>query len=380
MTARHLAVITEGDPSLHHGAEQALLLAGQLAERGHRVSLLCVDQSAGAPPAGVEVHKLACRRMTTARGMLFYQRWVRQALAQLQPEYTISMTTLADGDIVVPSAGTMAGYTKCLRSLRAPLPVRAGAVMRTIAPALTLARSIERRVLIDAHVRAIVADNTMIADELLAMKQVDAARVHTLDPIRPLDTIAEGTAAHLRQQFARGLGLDESSAWVLFPFQSAWIDGIEPLVLAFKSLIDHGGRAALLLAGPWRYTLLSWIAQLGLREHVRFLGTPDDPGPLVAAADLVVQPTAYDPGGRWALRALSQGRPIITTEACGASSWVRAAQGTVLPALPDPADLARGMAQAIEKRTGAATETAPPGPEPPPPLARAQAIEALLAG
>ena len=120
------------------------------------------------------------------------------------------------------------------------------------------------------------------------------------------------------------------------------------------------------MAGPTRYTHLAWLAQLGLRDHVRFVGRTARLAELAAAADLVVQPTERDPAG-WGIRpALQTATPIITTTACDLSGVVRQRGGTVLNSPVAPAQLLlalRERLQSLPESDGEAPETLRPTPD-----------------
>lgn len=372
----HVAIICERLVPRDHAGRQALLLANALAKRGHRVSLLCDRSVRMDIEEGVEV---ACHHggklSRFALGIIRFRYWIARWLAERQPDYTIALTTLIPADVVIPCDGTAAGWIRALRNQRAPLPVRLSAWLHTLLPAMQLRRLWEKRSLLDPGVRSIVADNELILAELKQILPEQDQRIQRIDPA--VQDPALPDARTLRERIARGLGLDTSSAWLVFPYRSAWLDGFEPLMLALQSLLDRGDDVVLLLAGPFKYTHLAWVAQLGLRDHVRFLGPPDEPAELIAAADLVVMPTTHDPGAAWALATLAQGRPLITTPACAGGQCIDEQAGVVLPGPPDPASLASAIKQAIAGREGGLSAAPPPKWTAD---ARAEAIQALLQG
>ena len=76
------------------------------------------------------------------------------------------------------------------------------------------------------------------------------------------------------------------------------------------------GKAGL---GPYQST----IHRLGLDDLVRYHGPTRDVGWHLAAADLMVLPTQYEPFGLVIVEALASGVPVITSRLAGASEAVR---------------------------------------------------------
>ncbi|MFN3167404.1 MAG: glycosyltransferase family 4 protein [Phycisphaeraceae bacterium] len=349
----HLAIVCERLTQHDDAADQARELAEHFADLGHRVTVLAAVGIDHRPREGVEVRLFNRRWWRFAFGLVVFRRWLISNLAAIGPDYTLALTTLLPADAVAPSAGTAAGYAAVLRTIRGPLLVRVRAWMRSLYPAQWLRQWWERQSIAGPRAKALIADNSVIDLELRAIKGVDVTRIHRIGPSLCASRLNDESALHLRRQLARALDLDEDAAWLVFPFRSAWLEGFEPMMLAFKALVERGIDATLLLAGPARYTHLAWIAQLGLRERVRLLGRPDHPEQLLAAADLLVQPTQHDPGGAWPLAALAVGQPTLTTDAGGAAEWIGPGLGTVLAAPVDPALLTEALAKAVESATNA---------------------------
>jgi UDP-glucose:(heptosyl)LPS alpha-1,3-glucosyltransferase len=121
------------------------------------------------------------------------------------------------------------------------------------------------------------------------------------------------------------------------------------LLMAIEALarLRHG---TLLVAGKDRPGRFQGRAhRLGLNQRVRFLGQRDDVGRLLAAADLLILPTIYDPCANSCLEALALGVPVVTTTANGAAELVE--DGVSGFVVDDPRDTT-GLAQACEGALG----------------------------
>ena len=99
-----------------------------------------------------------------------------------------------------------------------------------------------------------------------------------------------------------------------------WKKGFD---LLLQSLADIP-QAWLWLAGegPLRAELEAKAAQLGIADRVRFLGWRTDRAALLAASDLCVFPSRYEPFGTVMVEAWACGVPLIATAAAGPKAYV----------------------------------------------------------
>jgi UDP-glucose:(heptosyl)LPS alpha-1,3-glucosyltransferase len=104
--------------------------------------------------------------------------------------------------------------------------------------------------------------------------------------------------------------------------------------------------------------------RLGIADRVHFAGPVGDPERWMAAADLFVLPTIYDPFSNACLEAMASGLPVITTAANGVAEILgEARSGAVLPDPGDVAGLVDRIAEFLrparrEERAAAARATA----------------------
>ncbi len=114
------------------------------------------------------------------------------------------------------------------------------------------------------------------------------------------------------------------------------LKGMDRLLGAFVVLARQTPGARLLIAGgepdaSWR----DMTAQLGLEQHVRFLGQVQDMTELYHASDILVHPTRWDACALVTLEAMACGLAVITTATNGASAAIEDGRSGIILKQPD---------------------------------------------
>jgi len=161
--------------------------------------------------------------------------------------------------------------------------------------------------------------------------------------------------AHLIPNFAR---IDASDA---VPRASLDTPEDAPLLVALGRLHPAKGLDVLLRAltletrpylwlageGPLRGDLEALARDLGVAQRVRFLGWREDRGALLAAADLCVFPSRFEPFGTVILDAWASRRPLVAAASAGPRWLVRDGEDGLLVPVDDPAALAAAIARVL---------------------------------
>jgi glycosyltransferase involved in cell wall biosynthesis len=111
---------------------------------------------------------------------------------------------------------------------------------------------------------------------------------------------------------------------------------------------------------PYERELRGLAAALGIAETTHFLGFQPDPGPIYAAADVIVHSSVLpEPFGRTVIEGMIAGRPVIAARAGALPEIVLHGQTGFLTPPNDPAALATALLQlfrddALRARLGAA--------------------------
>ena len=102
--------------------------------------------------------------------------------------------------------------------------------------------------------------------------------------------------------------------------------GCDILIDAFKTLNHDTPGTSLIIVGegPLKQSLMNKVHQLGLQNHIHFMGFVDQQT-LVAAyksADVLVIPSLYEPFGIVALEGMASGAPVVSSDVGGLSEVV----------------------------------------------------------
>ena len=128
------------------------------------------------------------------------------------------------------------------------------------------------------------------------------------------------------------------------------IKGLIPLAALGQCRDVH-----LLLAGtgPEQDRLIQLAEQLGVGNHVSFLGWQDSPQAVIRAADIFICPSRHEPFGNVIAEAFACHRPVIATASQGAVEYINTSQtqtGMIVP-VDDSTALAGAIGELAQKPT-----------------------------
>lgn len=150
-----------------------------------------------------------------------------------------------------------------------------------------------------------------------------------------IDTRRFKTSAEQRITSRRRLECDANAFVVLVVAALFAVKGHDELLRAMPSLIHRRPDTLLLLAGegPMEPTLRSLARELGIEQHVRFLGFRSDVPDLLAAADAFVLPSHSEGLPICIIEAMAADVPVIATAVGGVPEIIRDEENGLL--VPD---------------------------------------------
>lgn len=200
--------------------------------------------------------------------------------------------------------------------------------------------------------RRIIANSRMVADEIIDRFQVEPRRLHLIPNGYDLPSSWQAKREPWRTRIRGELGLADEDILVLFTGTGWERKGLATLVEALGK--GANPRLHLVVAGRGRAGLLDGLP----RCHQPPL--PVEIPACLAAADLFVLPTWYDPFSNACLEAAAHGLPVLTTYANGFAEHIRpGVTGDVFQAGDSAALAALLAAWADPERIGAARAAAP---------------------
>lgn len=187
----------------------------------------------------------------------------------------------------------------------------------------------------------IVALSQYVVDQFRTHYDTDPTRIVLIaNGVKTGDAVdAEDRQRIRRDMLARfGCRPSESVLLLLFAAHNFRLKGLGPLLHAMARIKQTQACCLSIVGkGPSAEAYEESAKRLDIGERVHFMGSVDKLQGFLAAADVAILPTFYDPASRFVLEALALAKPVITTQYNGATDlFVHERHGFILP---DPADV-----------------------------------------
>ena len=200
-----------------------------------------------------------------------------------------------------------------------------------------------------------IATDACTADDLPNLLGVDQRRVvvipSAIDVAESLGAVDAAVGRELRARF----GLDECDPVLLTVSRLERNKGYHHLLAALHRLRDElppRWRLLLVGVGGEKAKLEAQTTQLGLDQHVTFIGRLDDAElhSLYEQVDVFVHPTLYEGSSLVTLEAMIHGLPVVATAAGGIPDKVFSGHNGLLVPPDDPNALANALRLALQLR------------------------------
>jgi UDP-glucose:(heptosyl)LPS alpha-1,3-glucosyltransferase len=220
------------------------------------------------------------------------------------------------------------------------------------------ALSLEREMFASKRLKAVIANSSMVADEIVGHFGFPRDRIHLVPNGIDLERFSLQARERYRAEIRKRLGTDATRPVALFIGSGYRRKGLDSAIDAIAaSRID----AELWIAGsdsrPQVYVARAERAGIP-RERIRLIGPVADPLPYYGAADVLVLPSIYDPFPSTVLEALACGLPCVTSTACGAREIVAELDASLVRDAQDAAGLAEALRRAFDLAAKPATAVA----------------------
>lgn len=299
------------------GAEAYLLrLAAELAHRGHELVLF---SDVAWPDSALAAHHLVLTRVIIeARTPRLFADGLESVRAQHALDLLYSLERVWSCDLYRAGDGVHAAWLE----KRARFEPAWQGWLRGLNPKHRQILDLERA-LFTGGARRIITNSALIQHEITDYYATPAERMTVVHNGLPHQSVATGARAEVRAE----QGLAEGDYVAIFVGSGWERKGLRFAVEAVRQMPG----VTLLVAGKGN------PRGLDTEKRIRFLGPRSDVPRLLAAADVFVLPTIYEPFSNACLEAFAAGLPVITTAANGFVEIMAA--GTDGEVVGDPSDI-----------------------------------------
>ena len=328
------------------GAERYLArLAGELAKRGHDVTVLCLSARDGdAPhPEGLHVERIAAPRFPRwLRELRFAQRCAH-AHRRSGRDVLFAVRHALEADVYQPHGGSLRasreGQGRALSSGRRRLRDAAA----RLRPSLGVLLWLDREVFNCSPRLVTISLSQKVEDDFRRLYPDVEFRFQRIP--NPVDTDAfhDRDRAVCSEALRVAFAVPAGKPVAVFAAHHFGAKGLRQGLQALREAPDW----YLVVAGRDRIARFARVASSwGVSDRTRFAGDVSDLRPLYAGADAFLLPTFYDACSLSALEAMACGTPAITTRANGAADLIE--DGVSGKIIDDPEDT-RALAAALEQ-------------------------------
>ena len=347
-----LAVLIESYHPHGGGAERSTSqIARELARRGHEVTILAGHSPSVNADAGITIERYTARGSKSWLWVAGFYRWARQRLLVGQFDSSLSVTTIIPAALVQPRSGTVREtQLRNIAMRQQPLKRLSKKLLLGLSIKQQLLLALERRTMSDTIVQWLVPGSRYVAQQLQQHHDIEPSRVRLITNAAEMPRISDQQRQKWREEIRTGFNIPNESTVFLFAAYNPRLKGIKPLLQATRRLADQGTDFTLLLAGKIEYAQQHMVADLRIRDRVRFVSTTDQMVQLYAAADVTVHPTFYDPASKVVIESLMMGTPAISTAFNGASDLILDGDIPRGRVIQDPTDV-RALTTAMAELT-----------------------------
>jgi UDP-glucose:(heptosyl)LPS alpha-1,3-glucosyltransferase len=343
-------------PAVHHrgGIERICWDLLEYLAPNHVTAFVGSSAPEGVPD-GVAWARVTGRTDPRAVGMHARRSRTAAVVRSLRPGVTVTLgTVVPPGDVLWVQSVHRAWLHEARTVRTGPLTLPAS--VRFAMPRHRVLLAMEEEYFTGGSPRRILCTSPKVVDDLARYYQVDRSLTTVVPNAFDPERFNHERRARDRDRARAELGIGENELALLFLANELHRKGFAELLSAMAAADDP--RMTLHVVGRAPITpFASMIRRLGLGARVRAHGSTADVGWYLAAADLMVLPTQYEPFGLVIIEALASGVPVLTTRLAGASPAVIEGRTGLL--LDDPYDveeltaLLRRAADADLQRWGA---------------------------
>ncbi|MBN2591353.1 MAG: glycosyltransferase family 4 protein [Sedimentisphaerales bacterium] len=343
-----IAIITERADIKLGGAERSVLeLRAALSAIGHHVDIIAAKGLA----TGKNIHIL-CQGNTAKRTNYFtFEKAIREFLQQNKFDIVHSVLPFEFADVYQPRGGSYAEtIVRNAASYQNKIIETYKKVFSVFNSRRTTFLQAERKLSQAINGPVIAALSKYVADQFKEHYGTDSEQISIIpNGVKIKKDTDASQVDKLRTEILAKFNLREADNPVLFLFaaNNFRLKGLPSLIQAMQIVSNQQSkrRAYLIVAGSDKNKKCYNMAKAIEPQNILFLGTLSHIQNALAATDIAVLPTFYDPSSRFILEALAAGKPVITTKYNGACDlFVNNRHGKIIDCPEDISSLAEAIA------------------------------------
>tara|TARA_B100000959_G_scaffold241129_1_gene262796 strand:- start:1579 stop:2763 length:1185 start_codon:yes stop_codon:yes gene_type:complete len=322
------------------GAEQyASELAKALADKEHDVHILACTWYEGCEK-DFHCHRLPYSWFRTFRDIQFV-RATQRVLLKEKYDVCISLSRSINCNIYQPRGGIHVAYLdRELNSIHNPILRIVKLLSQKISLRHFLIKGIEKS-LFGRRDIIVVAISEMVKRDILSFYDFPEQNIRVIFNSIDLNKFDLSNNGKFRKEIrSRYLSDDKDCLVFLFTANNFRLKGLRNLIYAaalMKKKTKPGTSFRILVIGKGKKTTYERLAErLGCKNEFIFVGKTCYTEKFYAAADVLAQPTFYDPCSRSTLEAMAAGLPVVTSCNNGASELIENGEHGFV--LDDPRD------------------------------------------
>jgi len=320
---KKVAIIIERADIRLGGAERSVFeLADALSELELDVGILAATAASGTKNVHALCHNVGGKR-TSYRT---FERILKDHLEQNQYDIVHSVLPFDFADVYQPRGGA---YAEAVQRNAASYQNKFIGLCKTLTAFGNFRRSsllrAEKKLCKNPNGPVVAALSDYVAQQFRSHYGLDGNRIVVIpNGVRTDRQIDTEQTTKLKSDILRQLAIGESDNPVFFLFvaNNFRLKGLKPLLAAFHAVViaNADSPAYLVVAGnDSTRAYKRMAAKLNILNRIVFLGALGRVDDVLAATDVAILPTYYDPSSRFILEALSAHKPVITTEFNGAT-------------------------------------------------------------
>lgn len=315
------------------GAERyAFGLASALTGRGHEVHILtsfwhkCYEKK-------FHFHKIPFSRLRIFRDIKFVRASQRELLKE-NFDLCLAFSRSLRMEIYQPHGGVHRAYLeKKIKSYSNPLIMKAKLFFNAISLRHFLIKKIER-VIFKRRDIVVIAVSKMVRQDILAFYDFPEENIKVIYNGVDLKKFCLEGNSRYRTDIRKRYSLKDEDLLILFVANNFRLKGLKNLVYAavdMKKNICAGNSFRILVMGDGgKMSYQRLASKLGCKNEFVFVGKINEMEKYYAAADVLAQPTFYDPCSLATMEAMASGLPVVTTSNNGAGELINGENGFVL--------------------------------------------------